>query len=78
MCIRDSYKGETFKEWNGNALITSLKDQSLRMLKFDKNRFISEKILFKGDIGRIRDIKIHETGDLYLLTDKGALWRMHK
>ena len=24
------YKGETFKEWNGDALITSLKDQSLR------------------------------------------------
>ena len=24
------YKGEAFKEWNGNALITSLKDQSLR------------------------------------------------
>ena len=72
------YKGETFKEWNGNALITSLKDQSLRILKFDKKRFISEKIVFKGDIGRIRDIKIHETGDLYLLTDKGALWRMYK
>ncbi len=72
------YQGETFKEWNGNALITSLKDQSLRILKFDKKKFISEKIVFKGDIGRIRDIKIHETGDLYLLTDEGVLWRMHK
>ncbi len=72
------YQGETFKEWNGNALITSLKDQSLRILKFDNMRFISEKIVFKGKIGRIRDIKIHETGDLYLLTDKGVLWRMYK
>ena len=25
-----TYKGDEFKEWNGDALITSLKDQSLR------------------------------------------------
>ena len=28
------YKGEEFKEWNGDALITSLRDQSLRKIKF--------------------------------------------
>ena len=72
------YKGETFKEWNGDALITSLKDQSLRKIKFNKLKFINEKIIFKGKIGRIRDIKIHETGDLYLLSDNGELWRMYK
>ncbi len=72
------YKGETFKEWNGEALITSLKDQSLRKIKFNKLNFIDEKILFKGDIGRVRDIKIHENGDLYLLSDRGELWRMYK
>ncbi len=72
------YKGDTFNEWNGDALITSLKDQSLRKLKFDKNKLISEKIIFKGNIGRIRDIKIHKNGDLYLLSDRGELWRMYK
>jgi len=72
------YKGETFKEWNGEALITSLKDQSLRKIKFNKSKFIKEEIIFKGNIGRIRDIKIHESGDLYLLSDKGELWRMYK
>ena len=72
------YKGETFKEWNGEALITSLKDQSLRKIKFNKSEFINEEIIFKGSIGRIRDIKIHKSGDLYLLSDKGELWRMHK
>ncbi len=72
------YNGETFKEWNGDALITSLKDQSLRKIKFNKMKFIDEKIIFKGNIGRIRDIKIHENGDLYLLSDKGELWRMYK
>ncbi len=72
------YKGETFKEWNGEALITSLKDQSLRKIKFNKSKFISEEILFKGNIGRIRDIKIHRNGDIYLLSDRGELWRMYK
>ena len=49
----DYIKGETFKEWNGEALITSLKDQSLRRIKFNKSNFINEKIIFKGNIGRI-------------------------
>ena len=29
------YKGKEFSEWNGHALITSLKDKSLRKLIFD-------------------------------------------
>ena len=72
------YQGETFKEWNGEALIASLKDQSLRKIRFNKSDFISEEIIFKGNIGRIRDIKIHKSGDLYMLSDKGELWRMYK
>ena len=73
------YQGEEFKEWNGDALITSLKDKSLRKIKFKDNKFISEQIIFQGNIGRIRDIKIHKgTGELYMLTDNGELWRMYK
>ena len=73
------YKGNTFNEWNGHALITSLKDQSLRKIKFKDNKFLDEKIIFKGNIGRIRDIKIQkETGDIYMLSDDGVLWRMYK
>ena len=73
------YKGEEFKEWNGDALITSLKDESLIKIQFKGNEFINEEIIFKGNIGRIRDIKIHkETGELYMLSDNGELWRMYK
>ena len=73
------YKGNSFKEWNGNALITSLKDQSLRKINFKANSLISEEILFKGNIGRIRDIEIqNKTGDIYLLSDEGSLWKMYK
>ena len=73
------YKGEEFKEWNGDALISSLKDKSLRKIKFKNNKFINEEIIFKGKIGRIRDLKIHKKeGELYMLSDKGELWRMYK
>ena len=73
------YKGDTFKEWNGDALIASLKDESLRKIKFKNNKIVNEEIIFKGNIGRIRDIKIQEeTGEVYLLTDNGSLWRLHK
>ncbi len=73
------YKGDSFQEWNGDALVTSLKDQSLRKIKFKDNKFLNEEIIFKGKIGRIRDIKIQsETGDLYMLSDNGELWRMYK
>ena len=73
------YKGEEFKEWNGDALVTSLKDESLRKIKFNKNNFLNEEIIFKGNIGRIRDIKVeNNTGKIFLLTDQGSLWRMSK
>ena len=73
------YKGDEFKEWNGDALITSLKDQSLRKIRFKDNEFIDEKIIFKGTIGRIRDIEIQRnTGKIFLITDDGSIWRLQK
>ena len=73
------YKGNEFKEWNGDALITSLKDQSLRKIEFKNNNFLKEDIIFKGTIGRIRDIEIQKTtGEIFLLTDQGSVWRLYK
>ena len=73
------YKGKEFQEWNGDALITSLKDQSLRKVKFKNNKFLKEDIIFKETIGRIRDIEIQKTtGEIFLLTDQGSIWRLYK
>ncbi len=72
------YKGDEFQEWNGLALITSLKDMSLRALDFSNLENVKEQIIFKNKIGRIRDIQIHpKTGKIYFLT-KDALWLMEK
>ena len=73
------YKGDEFKEWNGDALITSLRDQSLRKIKFKNNKFINEHIIFKDKIGRIRDIEIEKkTGEIFLITDQGSVWRLSR
>ena len=71
------YKGIEFKEWDGLALIASLKDQSLRILNFSNNN-ITENIIFSNKIGRIRDLKIHPVnGKIFLLSEK-KLWLMEK
>ena len=73
------YKGEEFKDWNGHALSTSLKDQSLRKVEFKDNNFLNEEVIFKDKIGRIRDIEIQEdTGKIFLITDQGSIWRLSK
>ncbi len=70
------YKGKEFKDWNGHALITSLKDKSLRKLIFKNTREVEEEIIFKGKIGRIRDIQVHPvSGKIYLLAGNN-LWLM--
>jgi glucose/arabinose dehydrogenase len=72
------YKGNEFSEWNGHALITSLKDQSLRKLIFSDLSDVKEEVIFKNKIGRIRDIHVHpSTGKIYFLS-QDALWLMEK
>ena len=72
------YKGKEFSEWNGHALITSLKDQSLRKLIFSDLSNIKEDIIFKNKIGRIRDIQVHpNNGKIYFLAGD-SLWLMEK
>ena len=72
------YKGNEFEEWNGHALITSLKDKSLRKLIFDNRNNIIEEIIFKDKIGRIRDIQVHpKNGKIYFLAGD-SLWLMEK
>ena len=73
------YEGKEFQEWNGDALIASLKDQSLRKIKFKDNNLLKEDIIFKDNIGRIRDIEVEKkTGEIFLLTDQGSVWRLYK
>ena len=82
------YKGKEFSKWNGKALITSLKNQSLRVIDFENLLDIKEETIFKSKIDRIRDIQIHPiNGKIYFLSEKyygekgpeeDGLWVMEK
>ena len=72
------YNGKEFIEWNGNALITSLKDQSLRKLTFTNLNNIKEDIIFIDRIGRIRDLKIHPINGKIFLLASNKLWIMER
>ena len=72
------YEGNEFKDWNGHALITSLKDKSLRKLIFNDLSNVKEDIIFKNKVGRIRDIQVHPSnGKIFFLSEDG-LWLMEK
>ncbi len=72
------YKGKEFPEFNGLALITSLKSQSLISLNFSDLDNVIENVIFEKKIGRIRDIKIHpKNGKIYLLA-QDKLWLFEK
>ena len=72
------YKGKEFNEWNGQALITSLKDKSLRKLNFQNLSNVEETIIFKDKIGRIRDIQVHPTTGKLFFLGQDDLWIMEK
>ena len=70
------YEGNEFKDWNGHALITSLKDESLRKLIFNDLSNVKEDLIFKNKVGRIRDIQVHPSnGKIFFLSEDG-LWLM--
>jgi len=72
------YKGKEFNEWNGHALVTSLKDKSLRKLNFSNPKNVKEEIIFKNKIGRIRDIQIHPSSGKLFFLSQNAIWLMEK
>ena len=72
------YKGNEFKEWNGHALVTSLKDKSLRKLIFNDISNVKEEIIFKDKIGRIRDIQVHPNNGKIFFLAGDSLWLMEK
>ena len=63
-CLRSNkfndYMQRVNLKMDGDALITSLRDKSLRKIKFKDNKFLNEKVIFKDNIGRIRDIEIQK------------------
>ena len=66
-----AYYGSTkIPEWRKSLVLTTLKSQSLRILKLseDGKAIIDEYTLFKDELGRLRSVLTLPNGDLYFCT----------
>ncbi len=74
VCGLDYYDNSRIPAWQKSLLMTTLKDESLRVLKLsvDGLSIASQQTFFRGKFGRIRDICISPAGRVYLCTSNGS------
>ncbi len=63
------HSGKMFKALNGDFLVSVLKFKEVRWVQMDGMKVVGQVSLFK-DLGqRIRDVRVHPDGSIYILTD---------
>ena len=74
VCGIDYYNNDKIPAWKNSILMTTLKDASLRQLKLstDGNSVVSTSMFFKDEYGRLRDICISPSGNVYICTSNGG------
>jgi len=72
------YQGDAFPAWQGDLFVGSLKFRLLVRLRIQNGKVVHEERMLKGELGRIRDVRLGPDGLLYLLTDEddGRLIRL--
>ncbi len=62
----DVYRGDKFKNWQGDLLAGALKYQEVRLVKLKDGKARSQKIILKGQ-GRVRTVKTGPDGFIYVV-----------
>ena len=72
------YSGKQFPAWKDNLFVGALKAQMLVRLAFEDGQLKQKERLYRGEFGRIRDVREGPDGAIYLLTDstRGQLLRI--
>jgi aldose sugar dehydrogenase len=72
------YTGDRFPKWRGDLLLGALRGQALIRVRLDGERFVEDEVMLRGQMGRVRDVRVGPDGLIYLLTDDsdGALMRL--
>jgi glucose/arabinose dehydrogenase len=63
------HSGEMFKALNGDFLVSVLKFKEVRWVQMDDMKVLRQVSLFKELGQRIRDVRVHPDGSIYILTD---------
>lgn len=67
-----------FRMWRGDLLAGGLRSEQIRRVHFVDGIPWHQEELIRGEIGRIRDVRIGPDGNIYVVTDhsNGALYRI--
>jgi len=65
------YRGNEFPGWEGDLLVATLGDTSIRRLRLDNTRVVYDERIFIGE--RIRNIKTLPNGQLVMTYDSGRI-----
>ncbi len=73
------YKGKEFPEWNGSAIIGSLKYKTLYKINLlEKKEYPEVNVIVKNSLGRIRDLEIHPLNGKIYTVNRKFLWLIEK
>lgn len=69
----DYYNSDAILPWKNSLLLAVLKDEKLAQLKLNEagTEIISERDFLEHRYGRLRDVAISPSGDVYVCTDNG-------
>jgi len=72
------HAGEMFKSLNGDLLVGALKFKEVRWVQMQDMDVVGQVSLFKELEQRIRDVRVHSDGSIYLLSDSedGKIYRV--
>lgn len=64
------YHGDLFPDWQGNLLVASLVERTIRRIELDGEQVVSDQPLGLELDRRLRDVRVGPDGALYVLTDE--------
>lgn len=66
----DYYNYSTIPEWKNNLMLTTLKGRALWLFELDNTgeKIVNKRIYLQKQFGRLRDLCVSSTGDVYLVT----------
>jgi aldose sugar dehydrogenase len=72
------YTGDAFPGWKGNLFAGFLRGEHVSRLVIKDGAVTNEEVLLKGEVGRIRDVRMGPDGFLYVATDEkdGGVYRL--
>ena len=73
-------KSPYVRQWSGNFLAGSLRTKQVRRVVFRDGIPVHEEELIRGELGRIRDVRVGPDGIVHVATDNGedqdGIWRL--